>query len=40
MIVPDANLLINAYDRNPPCHKAARQWWEDALSGDEPVGIP
>ncbi len=40
MIVPDANLLIYAYDQQSPNHKAARKWWEDALSDDEPVGIP
>jgi toxin-antitoxin system PIN domain toxin len=38
VIVPDANLLIYAYDQQSP--KAARKWWEDALSDDEPVGIP
>jgi toxin-antitoxin system PIN domain toxin len=40
MIVPDANLLIYAYDSTSPSHRAARRWWEDALSGREPVGIP
>ena|SRR5215510_87548 len=40
MIVPDANLLIYAYDSTSPSHRAARRWWEDALSGSEPVGIP
>lgn len=40
MIVPDANLLIYAYDTKSPSHKAARRWWEGALSGAEPVGIP
>lgn len=40
MIVPDANLLIYAYDNTSPSHRAARRWWEDALSGTEPVGIP
>ncbi len=40
MIVPDANLLIYAYDTESPFHGAARRWWEDALSGAEPVGIP
>jgi uncharacterized protein len=40
MIVPDANLLIYAYDNTSPSHPSARHWWEDALSGHEPVGIP
>ena len=35
-----ANLLIYAYDSTSPSHRAARRWWEDALSGHEPVGIP
>ena len=37
MIVPDTNLLVYAYDRTAPNHTRARKWWEDALSGDEPV---
>jgi uncharacterized protein len=40
MIVPDANLLIYAYDIGSPFHRLARRWWEDALSAHEPVGLP
>jgi toxin-antitoxin system PIN domain toxin len=40
MIVPDANMLIYAYDATSPRHKRARSWWEGVLSGVEPVGIP
>jgi toxin-antitoxin system PIN domain toxin len=40
MIVPDANLLIYSYDNRAPQHNEARRWWENALSEDEPVGIP
>ena len=40
MIVPDANLLIFAYDTTSPHHARARTWWEGALSADEPIGIP
>lgn len=40
MIVPDANLLIYAYDAMAPLHARARAWWERMLSGSEPVGIP
>jgi uncharacterized protein len=40
MIVPDTNLLIYAYDDSSAHHKAARIWWEQVLSGSEPVGIP
>lgn len=40
MILIDANLLIYAVNRDAPQHKAARHWFEQALSGDEPVGLP
>ncbi len=40
MIIPDVNLLIYAYDETVPLHTQAREWWEAALSGSEPVGIP
>jgi toxin-antitoxin system PIN domain toxin len=40
MIVPDVNLLIYAYDRTSDAHRAARRWWESALSANEPIGIP
>ncbi len=39
MILPDVNLLLYAYDTAAPHHLAARDWWEGALSGDEPVGL-
>ena len=39
MILPDANLLIYAHDEASPSHAKARQWWEAALSGAEPVGL-
>ena len=40
MIVPDANLLIYAHDSTSPNHGKAKEWWENALSGREPVWIP
>lgn len=40
MIVPDANLLIYAYDSTAPAHRKARAWWESVLSGSEPIGVP
>ncbi|MFN0129536.1 MAG: TA system VapC family ribonuclease toxin [Verrucomicrobiales bacterium] len=40
MIVPDANVLIFAHDEASPHHGRARGWWESALSGAEPVGLP
>ncbi|MCZ6873211.1 MAG: PIN domain-containing protein [bacterium] len=39
MIVPDANLLLYAYDTACPFHQPARHWWEACLSGTEPVGL-
>lgn len=39
MIVPDANLLLYAYDSSSPFHERACQWWESCLSGDEVVGL-
>jgi uncharacterized protein len=40
MIVPDANLLLYAYDENSRVHENAAAWLSSALSGDEPIGIP
>ena len=39
MILPDVNLLIHAYNSSSTVHQAARQWWEDLLSDDEPVRL-
>ena len=39
MIVPDANLLLYAYDSTSPFHHRARDWWEACLSGTEAVGL-
>lgn len=35
----DANLLLYAYHPASEHHDRARAWLEDALSGDEPVGL-
>jgi toxin-antitoxin system PIN domain toxin len=40
MIVPDANLLIYAYDAGSPFHAKAKAWWEGALTGGKLVGLP
>lgn len=40
MIIPDANVLIYAHDEASPWHGKARAWWEETLSGTEPVGLP
>lgn len=39
MIVPDANLLLYAYDESSPFHEPARKWWDDCLSGTDAVGL-
>jgi toxin-antitoxin system PIN domain toxin len=39
VIVPDANLLLYAYDRESPFHERAKSWWQDCLSTQEPVGL-
>ena len=39
MIVPDANLLLYAYDSSSPFHEKATDWWCGCLSGNEPVGL-
>ena len=39
MIVPDANLLLYAYDSESPFHRAAARWWAGRLSTVEPVGL-
>lgn len=37
MILVDVNLLLYAEDTLSENHQAARAWWEDQLSGAEPV---
>jgi toxin-antitoxin system PIN domain toxin len=37
MILPDANLLLYAYDQSSPFHRKAAQWWEGLLS--RPGGV-
>jgi toxin-antitoxin system PIN domain toxin len=39
VIVPDANLLLYAYDSDSPFHDTARSWWQACLSGQESVGL-
>lgn len=39
MIVPDANLLLYAYDSSSPFHEQAAGWWTARLSGSETVGL-
>ena len=39
MIFPDANLLLYAEDSLSSHHEQARVWWDDVLSGSEPVHL-
>lgn len=39
MIVVDANLLLYAEDSRSDHHAAARTWWDEQLSGTDPVGL-
>jgi toxin-antitoxin system PIN domain toxin len=37
--VVDLNLLLYAINVDAPHHERARAWWEETLSGEEPVGL-
>ena len=37
MILPDANLLLYAYNSSSPYHAKSAAWWSKCLSGSEPV---
>jgi uncharacterized protein len=39
VILPDVNLLLYAYDESSPFHAKAAAWWQECLSGVEPVGL-
>ena len=39
MILPDANLLLYAYNTNGPFHTECAAWWSKCLSGIEPVAL-
>jgi toxin-antitoxin system PIN domain toxin len=38
--IVDVNIPLYAVDSNAPRHRAARDWWERAVNGDELVGLP
>jgi predicted nucleic acid-binding protein len=40
MIRPGINLLVFAHNAAVPLHEAARHWWEDLLTREQPVGLP
>lgn len=39
MIVPDLNVLLHAYFQTFTSHAAARRWWQDVVSREEPIGL-
>ena len=39
MIIPDANLILYAYDSESPFHQEAVRWWSSLLSNQTPVGL-
>jgi uncharacterized protein len=39
VIIPDANLLLYAYDSESPFHRHSAAWWSALMSGEEPVGL-
>lgn len=39
MILPDANLLIYAYDAGSPWHAKSAAWWTSTLNGNQRVGM-
>jgi toxin-antitoxin system PIN domain toxin len=39
MIIPDANLLLYAVDKDCPDHRQASVWWRKALEGREEIGL-
>lgn len=39
MIIPDANLLLYAYDASSLFHQRSRSWLEALFSGEESVGL-
>jgi hypothetical protein len=38
--IVDLNVLLYAVNRGAVHHGAALRWWETAVNGDEPVGLP
>ena len=39
MIIPDVNVLLNAYNPDSHVHVHCKEWWEETLSGTEMVGL-
>jgi uncharacterized protein len=40
LILLDANVLLYAYDASSPMQARAARWLEEALEGNDPVGLP
>lgn len=40
MKLVDVNVLLYAVNEEARRHTAVRRWWEQALSGDESIGLP
>lgn len=40
MILPDLNLLLDAFNPHAPQHLRAKEWWESAINGRELLGLP
>jgi toxin-antitoxin system PIN domain toxin len=40
MKIVDLNVLLYAVNRDAVHHAVALRWWEGAINGDEPVGLP
>ena len=40
MKIVDGNVLLYVVNEDADRHVVLRQWWEDALNGDESVGLP
>lgn len=40
MIIPDVNLLVYAHNESAQQHDRARQWWEDLMTRQQPIGLP
>ena len=39
-MIVDVNVLLYAVNEDAEQHEPIRRWWEDALEGDESVGLP
>ena len=40
MKIVDLNILLYAVNRDAHHHRTVRSWWEQAVSGDELIGLP